>query len=272
MRTEIMTITPDKARDLLQRNTGNFRKLDNNRVVNYAQQIAAGEWHLNGETIKFSSSGELLDGQHRLNAVVRANKPIQCVVIWDIETSAVYIDRGKPRSVPQWVAHSGVKNANSVVASARRIVAHEKGIWHYQSWGQSCMTDAEVIEASSKYHDDLNQILIRVNRDVRIPRSDLAAVLFIGSGYNNPLENDIAVWFLKGLSTGAELSPKDAVLHLRNKAMKSDSTEKLTPFMMRMMLTVAWNKTVKDEPCQLLRIRLSGPSPEKLPEKILVAK
>jgi len=271
MKTEILTITPSLARDMLKKNTGNFRKLDNNRVSNYAQQIADGEWHLNGESIKFSSAGVLLDGQHRLSAVIRADKPIECVVVWGVECSAVYIDRGKPRSVSQWVSHSGIKSANAVVATARRIVAYEKGIWHYQSWGQSCMTDADVIEASEKYHDGLHDVLAKANCNTKIPRSDLAAVMFIGSGYKNPLENELATWFLNGLIHGADLSLTDAVLHLKNRVTRGNATEQLTPFMVRMLLTLAWNKTVKDEPCSTLRIRLSGPQPQALPNKILVA-
>ena len=49
--------------------------------MQYAADMKAGRWQLNGEAIKFDKNGHLLNGQHRLHAVVRADTTIQMLVI-----------------------------------------------------------------------------------------------------------------------------------------------------------------------------------------------
>ena len=73
--TKVEKITPELAREYLKKNTDNYRKLARGTVRNYAEDIKNGRWELNGETIVFAESGVLQDGQHRLAAIIQANKP-----------------------------------------------------------------------------------------------------------------------------------------------------------------------------------------------------
>jgi hypothetical protein len=72
----IETITPKQAQVILAHNDRN-RSLASSRVTVYSGAMLAGEWRMNGETIKFNGDGTLLDGQHRLAAVVRSGQPQQ---------------------------------------------------------------------------------------------------------------------------------------------------------------------------------------------------
>ena len=81
----IETITPQDAERILKESEkafseaeGGFKQRNRRRdtVTAYAEDMAAGRWKENGETIKFDSEGRLIDGQHRLAAVVKANTPI----------------------------------------------------------------------------------------------------------------------------------------------------------------------------------------------------
>ena len=56
-------ITPEMAKEYLGMNTDNYRKLNNGRVLTYSADMKNGKWQMNGESIKFSENGALMDGQ-----------------------------------------------------------------------------------------------------------------------------------------------------------------------------------------------------------------
>ena len=62
-------ITPEMAADMLTRNTGN-RTLRRGVAKLYAAQMAAGQWRETHEAIAVDAGGNLVDGQHRLEAIV----------------------------------------------------------------------------------------------------------------------------------------------------------------------------------------------------------
>lgn len=266
---EIVRITPAMAAEWLEYNTGNFRPVTSQRVACYASDIRKGQWDLNGETIVFGISGELQNGQHRLAAVVAADKSIWCVVVRGVTCSAKHIDRGQPRRVSQWIAKSGIKNASIVAAVARKCVGYNKGLWTRKGWGVADVTDSEVIDFAESHSDAIGSS-IAGSRMCGLPVSDTVAVMFLGCSLNDINTSQTARWFRDGLVQGSELSEMDAVLHLRNRIAASTATSKITPFMCRMLLTLAWNKTVAGEECSHggLRIRAAGPAKQKLPGSI----
>ena len=68
---KVETITPDIAKTMLGENVNN-RRISHDNVNMFAREMRNGEWRFNGEAIKFSKDGRLLDGQHRLLAARRA--------------------------------------------------------------------------------------------------------------------------------------------------------------------------------------------------------
>src|SRR3954469_22575211 len=76
----IETITPEKAAKWLAHNPAN-RNLADARFGAFAAAVLRNEWRLHGESIKFDLNGDLLDGQHRLAAVVKSGVTIQSVVV-----------------------------------------------------------------------------------------------------------------------------------------------------------------------------------------------
>jgi hypothetical protein len=76
----IETITPETAEDYLAANRGN-RNIVQSHVAAMARDIAHGHWMFNAQPICFSRSGRLLNGQHRLSAVLEAGQPIEVMVM-----------------------------------------------------------------------------------------------------------------------------------------------------------------------------------------------
>lgn len=94
----VETITPAIARAYLASNQSN-RKVTVTNVKDLAAAIRRGEWRLTHQGIAFSCTGRLLDGQHRLLAVVEAGQPITTVVSRGLpEETFMALDIGKKRS------------------------------------------------------------------------------------------------------------------------------------------------------------------------------
>lgn len=97
MEVKITTITPDMAKEWLANHNHNNRIISKQRVKEYADDIKSGKWNLTGQAITFGQDGELLDGQHRLAAIILADCDLQMLVCTDAP-NAIY-DRGRPRTI-----------------------------------------------------------------------------------------------------------------------------------------------------------------------------
>ena len=115
-------ITPEKAKRIMVKNIAN-RNINKKRVTQYATSMERGEWVENGQTIVLSKEGFLLDGQHRLSAVIKSGVPVRFIVAYlsGVESSpiGVPIDLGQSRNVSQI---TGIKrNYVSSIATMMRM-------------------------------------------------------------------------------------------------------------------------------------------------------
>lgn len=76
-------VTPQLAYKWLEGNTHN-RSLRQSVVERYARDMKAGKWRLTHEAVAFAPDGTLIDGQHRLWAVIEANSNIKFMVATDV--------------------------------------------------------------------------------------------------------------------------------------------------------------------------------------------
>jgi hypothetical protein len=79
MRSCTMTITPDMATKILERNTNN-RPIRQKYVDYLATEMRAGRWRLTHQGVLIGADGEPLDGLHRLWAIVQAGVPVRMMV------------------------------------------------------------------------------------------------------------------------------------------------------------------------------------------------
>lgn len=125
--TETVTIEPALAELMLERNTGN-RQCSARHVAHLADAITSGRWRLTGQGVSFSRSGRLLDGQHRLAAIVAAGVPAKMRVTFG-EADDVFdvLDTGRARTAGQVLGISGIKNYNVIASMIRQLDAIERG-------------------------------------------------------------------------------------------------------------------------------------------------
>ena len=153
MKVRIETITPSIAKEYLSRNMVN-RSLNVIRVDSYARTMKAGNWQLNGEAIRFNQNGELIDGQHRLSAIIKANVPVDFVVMSDIDNSVSVYDRGRNRSVTDELVIEGMDRR----LASNQNVAVAKLHYAVQGKGKCYVSDDEVRDFLTEYDDLLLQL------------------------------------------------------------------------------------------------------------------
>lgn len=112
-------LTPEMAGELLEANQHN-RPLSDAHVNRIAAQIASGRWRFNGDTIKIAEGGDVLDGQHRLWAIIEAKTPVETILIHGIarEAFATIDTIRKSRSLGDTVALSGTTRHRSMIGAA----------------------------------------------------------------------------------------------------------------------------------------------------------
>lgn len=96
--TYIVNVTPEIARGWLDVGCFN-RKIDPEAVSKYVRMIQSGLWKRTHQGIAFTKEGILLDGQHRLLAVIKTGMTVPMVVFIDeAQENFEFIDCGKNRS------------------------------------------------------------------------------------------------------------------------------------------------------------------------------
>lgn len=133
MRFEATILTPEQAKKLLEGNHGN-RKLDKSKVTQWEAEIIAGRWRMTNETIAIADDGRVVDGQHRLHAVVNANLPIPVVICWNADPNTFgVINVGKMRTGNDIWSIAGHKTTNAA-AVAKLVYLYENhrtdADWH----------------------------------------------------------------------------------------------------------------------------------------------
>lgn len=208
MKAQLEIITPAIAQRLLEANPKN-RPVSEYTVERYADDIINGRWKQNGQSIIVSSDGELLDGQHRLSAIIKAAKPLGLLVVRNVDPDSFdTIDSGKARSVSDVLAIRGHANNHVLAGAARLSYIYASGATMSLNPGRVQITD--FVER----HAYLNEAArLTRQRKLRFPNAPLAAVLFLANE-GRQLDEE-ADEFVDGIITGADLARGDARLALR---------------------------------------------------------
>lgn len=212
-----MDVTPELAQIWLGLNTSN-RKLKPAQVIAFSDDMKAGRWVLNGETVKLSGSVDrprkLLDGQNRLHAVLKAGIPVRLLVVFGVKEEAQgTMDSGTKRTVADNLTIAGVQNATIVAAAASvamRVVSGRLG------GGQLTTTNAAAEEFIGDHLTELSvsaEIARKYARKTDVQPSVVAYTHFMLS----KIDMDQATAFWRDASEKVGLESGDPVIALTNK-------------------------------------------------------
>lgn len=122
---QLVNLTPTLARMLLTR-IGDNRKPKRATIQRYAHVMNADQWKLTHQGIGISVRGEVIDGQHRIYAVIEAGTTIEILVVRGVSQDAMLVlDDGVQRTDADSIriADFGLRDLEQIEAtSAKRMV------------------------------------------------------------------------------------------------------------------------------------------------------
>lgn len=206
MRVEIKAIGPTEAKALLAVNTNN-RTLRARQVSKYADDMANLAWLETGESISIAKDGTLLNGQHRLSAIVQSGVAVQMVVVTDVDPKAMaVIDSGVSRKISDRLGLIGHSNAVALAAIARSFSA----IVNNDGWEILSINDV------TKLIQDHPSILWASEKSVSInPQQYRNSAVLAAFAVVHERDPDLAEIALEDYSTGANLAVGSPILALR---------------------------------------------------------
>lgn len=260
----IIYIDPAMALRMLEKNVHN--RNENPRIVKiYSRDMSAGRWALNGDAIKFATDGSLLDGQHRLLAIVDSGVTVPMFVVRGLpRETQVTMDRGMKRTAGQALVLAGVTSHPNILAATARIV--------------------RAIFAGAQYVEQFDATTSEIMQTVRELPELAEAVEFTSTLYRSidcthtvaaycffrlaAIDRAAAEKFFTSAAKGTDLSEGDPILALI-RAFRTASRERRTVTRTAAISAIfrAWNHWRAGNQLQLLRIlskqeRLTIPEPK----------
>lgn len=205
-------ISPARAAEILKRNARN-RNVRESYVARLARDIKLDRWRLTPQGIILSAAGELVDGQHRLLAIVNADTPVWMMVAHvdatpaEIKELMQITDVGAKRSVADSLTiHYGVKNAALTAATARILATVCANV------GRQIFNTADTVAVLGLYGKEIEQAISGTIAAREIVPSPIIATFAFALPVNRESVQDA----LHKLTTGEDMRSGNPVLTLRN--------------------------------------------------------
>lgn len=215
--SEIVTVDPKTAKDWLANQNIN-RTIKEKQVARIARDMLVGNWQLNGESIIFDDSGNLIDGQHRLKAVIVSDTTVPMMIVRGVSPVAQKtIDAGMTRSLGDYLTFSGMRSGTKLASFSRIVWFYRRGVF------PACQTSAppsqsELIGIAEETYEEFlpiyNQVAVHYRQGIKnlFPCPPLVFLVWITGEANQ----NKSMEFVEKLYCGKDLGSSDAVYHLRN--------------------------------------------------------
>lgn len=223
LHSEVELIDPARAAEYLLANCAN-RPLSPTTVERYAQQMKRGLWRLNGEGIIFDRDGNMIQGQHRMHAIIKSGISQSMLVVRGVETEAFEtLDTGLKRSPADVLSLAGIRGDN------RRLAAGIRACFTAAWWAK--IPDVPSWRALSN-HDYLrfaekNPDIIEWTKEFKSHRecSKIYPSSFIGPIYVLSLVrgHEFAELFLSRAVSGQMIGHGDPEYTIRERFLRSQS-------------------------------------------------
>lgn len=234
----IREITPTNAANLLDAKNTKNRNISKGKVSEYINAMKNGEWMFNGDSIRISNEGILLDGQHRLTAVAKSGLSQHFIIIENMQKEiGLTIDVGKVRNggdVLSLEAGVGRNMAQSISGAIKIFHKHNTGKSMSNS-GTGRLTNVQVVE---KYKENERLITFCVewmNENVKrqgaiLAKSEMLACLMIFAS----IDKDACISFSEMVFCGLGITEactqsflRDYLQSCKVDSKKSTSTQRL---------------------------------------------
>lgn len=212
--SDVERIDGKLADEYLKFNVHN-RPLSEKKIMQLAADMEAGRWQFNGEAIKFSLDGSLLDGQHRLHAISLCGVPVEMLVVRGLPAeSQSTMDQGLRRSASDQLNLAGINSTNSDASAVKTFMVWQRG-WLYTDKASGAITTSDVVQWATE-HPEVFELIRRGGAFNRVKaRPGLVRAVFAGIAYWHGVETTSL--FFQRVLDGAGLEMGSPILALRNR-------------------------------------------------------
>ena len=276
MYSKVMTITPKEAREWLDTKNSKNRPISENAVAKYCQEMKDRRWKLNAQGLIFGRSGNLLNGQHRLLACIRANVPFETMVTWGVEDDTFdTIDDANSRSLADVLHIKGETGSMLLSAGLRFLWIYSRGEIERRDLRKGQIATKPLLEATLDKNPRIRQSVKFYSMLKARPGGLLIpAGMAIGLHYLFSLVDEKkADEFFTRLQSGLELTEDNPIYILRNRliAGQKEASTKLTPPAMYYYVVISWNAYASGTYVKRLVFAPDSAPPEidNLPKKLM---
>ena len=264
--SRVVQFSPELAAYILENlNVGN-RSPKPKQIKAYSADMMYDKWSLTGQPVVFGSHGMLLDGQNRLSACVRANKPFTTHAVFGVEPSSfVHFDIGKNRNNTDVFTILGVPYPRETGLVIRLLMAWETG--HASTRSVSATNE----QMRQYYIDNINDAMLELaiksakqaNKTTSYPVAHLAT-LFYKAAMKGDLEKVKS--FMVDLASNFGSGPRAPIRYLLETIvkMKMNKTSPVTSEHYSILLVRTWNnyKLGKASVLKDMRLKIGDPLPD----------
>ena len=242
--TYLVEVTPAIAASWLLLNQGN-RNPSKAKIRRFAAAIKAGQWCVNGETIKFSVTGRLLDGQSRLRAIVLAGVPAVLEIRAGLpDVAQQSMDIGETRKGTHTLEMLGEKYPQVLAPALKLVWLQESGRLGWTQAGKlgilENMAIIPLLERHAELKASVGWVMTTGMKLEALMQSSAAAFFHYVFGRANRTARDA---FFSSLATGIGLKETSPVYHLREAllAYRAEGMHRARPIELRGLVIKAWN-------------------------------
>jgi hypothetical protein len=232
-------ITPELATKMLEHNTAN-RNVRDVRVAALVRDIENGDFQSTHQGVAFNASGELIDGQHRLWAVVRSGKTVTMMVTRGLtEEAKPAIDTGAKRTFGDLLQFSGKTNRNVLASIVRMHLLYDREV----PMGSYAMTvtETEMMHHLEEHEEDFTtaaKLALAWKGHISAPPQVIGTAWLIF----NEIDPEQAKEFFTDMVNMTTRGEGDSRVALMNRLRRRiETNEKVPAAMMLSMFIKAWN-------------------------------
>lgn len=145
---KLVDVTPEQAKKMLTRSSFKNRSVSGAAVRKYARDMKNGNWDImTPNLISVTESGDILDGQHRLRAVVLAGVTVPLWIANGVDPRASIYDRGRSRSAKDILCFEGFDVTAKDVAVVRWLFRY--------CFSAEQITDSQIKKYLEKHCDEI---------------------------------------------------------------------------------------------------------------------
>lgn len=226
IKAAIVLVGKTLAERLLELNTNN-RTIKHPIVMEYTDKMVSGEWVMNGEPIIFSLDGVLINGQHRLLAIIASDTSQHLMIIKGVNRDTFKtMDCGKNRGAGEvvFIEHRGTGMTAPEAGHLASLVKLELHLRHGHTatslWDSERAKTNEILNFINSDKEKLLKTVIAI-RSIRltgtevVPKTTAMLFLYRSNDWNKTFE------FFKTLYSGkSEFYPSAAIV-TRNKLINT---------------------------------------------------